>query len=564
MVKRSSPPPKSNPRAAARRATARSCRPIAALLLAVAVAGAWSCASAPPPPPASPEPASAAPDPRLQPPPFAATPPPSPAAREDQRTAERREILDAAWRTVRDKHYDPTLGGLDWQAVRRRYEPRAVSAPDEAAFYRTLNDMIGELGQSHMMITGPGATDDDAEPEAIPAADAGGPGNASAPAASGNDGGDPGLTIRVIEGRPTITAVRPNSSAAGHGLEPGMLVTAIGGRPLTALASHRRSLRPVEERFAVRRAATHRLQGPVGSKVTLDFVDNQERPGRVVLDRDQPPGPVRQIGYLPPLHPEARVREIAGIGVIGFNVFLLDPLLGEIQRAVDRFVAHRVKGVILDLRGNPGGLGAMAIPVASELVTGPTTLGSMIMRDGTRTDAVTTFAQTFVAKPSLGRTPYGGPLVVLTDEGTASASEILAAGLQESGRATVIGDTSLGAVLPSVVESLPHGAVMQVVVADFKTPKGVLLEGRGVQPDQRVLETRTGFRGNHDPVLEAAVQAVLARGAPRLGAPPSSRGALTAPVRTPSAGASPSKAARPPSTGAQGKDRSSSPAVPVP
>ncbi|HEY8925342.1 MAG TPA: S41 family peptidase, partial [Polyangia bacterium] len=482
MVKRSSSLSKPPLRARARRAPAPPCRQVArAWLAALAALGMGSCASAPPPAPTSPEPASPASDPRLprlQPPPFAATPPPSRAAREDQRTAERREILDAAWRTVRDKHYDPTLGGLDWQAVRRRYEPRALSAPDEAAFYRTLNDMIGELGQSHMMITGPGAADDDAEPEAVPAADASGPGAASAPAASANDIGDPGLTIRVIEGRPTITAVRPDSSAAAHGLEPGMLVTGIGGRPLTAVASRRRSLRPVEERFAVRRAAAHRLQGPVGTKVTLDYVDNQERPGRVVLDRDQLPGPVRQIGYLPPLHPEARVREIAGIGVIGFNVFLLDPLLGEIQRAVDRFVAHHVKGVILDLRGNPGGLGAMAIPVASELVTGPTTLGSMIMRDGTRTDAVATFAQTFVAKPSLGRTPYGGPLVVLVDEGTASAAEILAAGLQESGRATVIGDTSLGAVLPSVVESLPHGAVMQVVVADFKTPKGVLLEGR--------------------------------------------------------------------------------------
>ena len=524
----------------------------------LAALGTWSCASAPPPPPGPPTPASVAPDPRLQPPPFAATPPPSPAAREDRRTAERREILDAAWRTVRDKHYDPTLGGLDWQAVRRRYEPRALSAPDDAAFYRTLNDMIGELGQSHMMITGPGATDDDAEPEAT-MPEGGEPPAGPAPAAVGSDIGDPGLTIRVIEGRPTITAVRPSSSAAAHGLEPGMLVTAIGGRPLTALASRRRSLRPVEERFAVRRAAAHRLQGPVGTKVTLDYVDNQEHPGRVVLDRDQLPGPVRQIGYLPPLHPEARVREIAGVGVIAFNVFLLDPLLGEIQRAVDRFVANHVKGVILDLRGNPGGLGAMAIPVASELVTGPTTLGSMIMRDGTRTDAVTTFAQTFVAKPSLGRTPYGGPLVVLTDEGTASAAEILAAGLQESGRATVVGDTSLGAVLPSVVESLPHGAVMQVVVADFKTPKGVLLEGRGVHPDQRVLETRAGFRGNHDPALDAAVQAILARGAPRRAGAPGTGGG---PPPAPAPGASPSKAARPPSTGAQGKDKSSSPATP--
>jgi len=121
-----------------------------------------------------------------------------------------------------------------------------------------------------------------------------------------------------------------------------------------------------------------------------------------------------------------------------------------------------------------------------------------------------TFSQTFAVQPAPGRHPYGGPLLILTDEGTASAAEILAAGLQEAGRARVVGDASLGAVLPSVVESLPHGAVMQVVVADFKTPKGVLLEGRGVQPDQRVLETRAAFASGHDPVLDAAVDALRA------------------------------------------------------
>ena len=66
---------------------------------------------------------------------------------------------------MRDKHYDKTLGGLDWKAVRAKYEPLALGAPSEAAFYRVLNQMIGELGQSHMMITGPGAEDEVAADE---------------------------------------------------------------------------------------------------------------------------------------------------------------------------------------------------------------------------------------------------------------------------------------------------------------------------------------------------------------------------------------------------------------
>ena len=74
----------------------------------------------------------------------------------------------------------------------------------------------------------------------------------------------------------------------------------------------------------------------------------------------------------------------------------------------------------------------------------------------------------------------------------------------------MVGDTTLGAVLPSILEALPGGAVLQYVVADFKTPKGTLLEGRGVQPDRRVLETRAGLRSGRDPVLDAALVAVRA------------------------------------------------------
>ncbi|MEO5767021.1 MAG: S41 family peptidase [Polyangia bacterium] len=492
--------------------------------------GMLACGTAPPPPLATQFAAEAAPDPRLQPT-FDPAPPATAETRQDQRTVRRREILDAVWRTVRDMHYDPRLGGLDWPAVRRRYEPLALGAPSDAAFYRALNDMIGELGQSHMVVTGPGADDDIAEDTATvpqdPTTTPAGPAAASAPpllsgatpagttapvpaTLSGPPGapvvvtgvGDPGVTVRSIEGRPTVTAVRPASSAARHRLAPGFIITAIGGRPLATVSGSKRPLRPVEERFALRRAALHLLQGPVGSKVTVAYLDNDDRPGQVILERDPPAGPSRQIGHLPPLHPETRISEVGGVGIIAFNMFLLDPLLPEIKQAMDRFRAVHVKGMILDLRGNPGGLGAMAIPVASEFVAAPTTLGTLQFR---------TFSQTFTAQPSLGRIPYTGPLVILTDEGTASASEILAAGLQEAGRARVVGDTTLGAVLPSVVEALPHGVVMQMVVADFKTPKGILVEGRGVQPDRRVLETRSALRAGHDPVIDAALSVLKMR-----------------------------------------------------
>jgi len=231
------------------------------------------------------------------------------------------------------------------------------------------------------------------------------------------------------------------------------------------------------------------------------FLDNADKPGQVVLTRDEPSSPAVHVGHLPPLYPEVHVRQHGDVGIISFNIFLLDPVLAELKRAIDGLRPRGAHYLILDLRGNPGGHGAMAIPVASRLVDKPLTLGTIQFRD---------FAQTLVARPEMGVTPFLGPVAILTDEGTASASEILAAGLQEAKRAVIVGDSTLGAALPSLIEALPGGAVMQYVVADFKTPKGVLLEGRGVQPDKRVVETRAGLRTGRDPVLDAALVAVRA------------------------------------------------------
>ncbi|HVT10166.1 MAG TPA: S41 family peptidase, partial [Polyangia bacterium] len=469
----------------------------AALLavLAVGLAGLVGCAQSPPPPVETPPATATSPGHPVEPPPFAAPPPATPDTAADARTALRRSIVDAAWRTVRDKHFDKTLGGVDWNAVRAKYEPLALGAPSDAAFYRVLNQMIGELGQSHMMITGPGDEDEnDAEETAAP-----GDAPPQAPVPVTGEVGDPGLTVRVIDGRPTITRVQSGSNAEHLGLRPGFIVTAIAGRPLAPRHPSARALRPVEERFGLRRAAARRLAGPPGTRVTLSYLDDQDKPGKVVLTRDPPRGPGVQLGYLPPLYPEVRAYEIGDVGVVAFNVFILDPVLNDVKKAIARFEAHHVRAIVLDLRGNPGGQGAMAIPVASLFVDHPVTLGTLKFRD---------FEQTFVAKPELGSTPFLGPLAILTDEGTASTSEMLAAGLQEAKRAVVVGDTTLGAVLPSLVQELPGGAVIQYVVADFKTPKGVLLEGRGVQPDRRVVETRAGLKSGRDPVLDAALVAI--------------------------------------------------------
>jgi carboxyl-terminal processing protease len=200
---------------------------------------------------------------------------------------------------------------------------------------------------------------------------------------------------------------------------------------------------------------------------------------------------------MPPIVPEVRVGRMGEVGIVAFNFFLLEPILAEVEKAIEGFRRGGAKAIIFDLRGNPGGFGGMAIPVAARLVSREMSLGTIQFRD---------FANALAVAPSLDRKPFTGRVVILTDEGSASTSEILAAGLQESKRAMVVGDGTVGAALGSTIEALPGGAVIQIPVAGFKTPKGIAIEGRGVQPDRRVLETRAALLAGHDPVLDEALQ----------------------------------------------------------
>ena len=94
-----------------------------------------------------------------------------------------------------------------------------------------------------------------------------------------------------------------------------------------------------------------------------------------------------------------RVSQTGDVGVLGFNLFLSEGVLPRVSNAIEGFRARGAKAVIVDLRGNPGGQGAVAIPIAARLVDKPLTLGTLQFRD---------FAQTFTASPSLGVKPFTG------------------------------------------------------------------------------------------------------------------------------------------------------------
>jgi carboxyl-terminal processing protease len=183
------------------------------------------------------------------------------------------------------------------------------------------------------------------------------------------------------------------------------------------------------------------------------------------------------------------------IGYIRFNMWII-PQMAKIRRAVKEF--SDAKGIVFDLRGNPGGVGGMAPGVAGLLTAEKTSLGSMTSRAS---------EQKFIVYPQPD--PFKGKVVVLTDYGSASTSEVFAAGMQEAGLAKIVGERTAGAVLPSVFTVLPTGAIFQYVISDYKSPKSVLIEKRGVAPDTEVKQTRAALLQGRDLPLEEAVRQIL-------------------------------------------------------
>jgi carboxyl-terminal processing protease len=244
------------------------------------------------------------------------------------------------------------------------------------------------------------------------------------------------------------------------------------------------------------RAIEGRLRGPAGSSVPVAVLDADGKALRFDLTRIDPPGTVAKFGNLPPMPVTFERRLIGGdVGYITFSIFLDPPrVMGEFTKAMAEFKGTR--GLVIDLRGNPGGLGVMAMGIGGWFVTTPgSRLGAMTTRDSTLN---------FVLNPRA--TPYTKPLAILIDPLSASTSEVLAGGLKDLGRARVFGETSAGAALPSQIVRLPSGDGFQFAVANYVSTGGQELEGRGVMPDVVAPPTREALLQGRDPALDAALE----------------------------------------------------------
>ncbi len=376
--------------------------------------------------------------------------------------------LRTIWQTVKDVHFDKTFGGVDWDAVLTDYLPRVrgVEAPGGMGFVKTATQMVNELLVTHYSVLPREQTQSGERRARQP--------------------GRIGLGLRLIDDAVAVYELDPGSPAEAGPLRPGFLVIAVNGKDEAELkvrhadaVSHDNN--PLRARVM---PFTLELRAAAGEEVEISYLNDKEETNVTILTAS-PREPQEDPRFLAELPDE--------ILHVSFRFFFGD-VAADFREALR---SHpKARGILLDLRGNPGGSAQIPVEIAAALHRDGASMGEFIYRNQANRLRGEPFPDAYL-----------GPVAILVDAFSASCSELLAGALQETGRARVFGRRTAGAVLPSTRLLLPNGCAFQFVVCDYKTEGGTRLEGRGVLPDDGEIRfTRQDLLEGRDPDREAALR----------------------------------------------------------
>ncbi len=279
-----------------------------------------------------------------------------------------------------------------------------------------------------------------------------------------------GATIEKKDDRLLIVAPIAGTPAQRAGLKPGDWIVKIDGKETTSLTVN---------------DGVNLIRGKKGTPVTLTIVrEGAKEPFEVTITRDTISVPNVTLTMI-----EGDIAHVQLVNV--FSSTMTDDLKKILQEARQK----GAKRVILDLRGNPGGYLRTSIEVASQFLKDGV-VAYEVQRDGKRVEI-----------PVLrGGLATDWPIVVLVNKGSASASEIVAGAIQDSGRGPLIGETTFGKGSVQQDFQLADGSAVHITIANWLTPKGNNISQRGLTPNIEVKLTDEDVKANRDPQLDRAVQ----------------------------------------------------------
>jgi carboxyl-terminal processing protease len=338
-----------------------------------------------------------------------------------------KQLVDTVWQILDQNYVDGSFNRQDWKAVRQSYLGRSYTSKQQA--YVAIQQMVAKLGDRYTEFI---------EPQAYTALNAEINGNLSGV----------GLQLATDEKTKALTVVAPieRSPAAMAGIISADVITKINGRSTQGMTINE---------------AVQQIKGVAGTQVVLTIRRGNQNL-TVALTR-------ANIA----LNPVSYRTEMTNAGKIGYIRLpeFTRTAPAEMSRAIVALEQQGVKGYVLDLRSDPGGLLDASLKIASMWMS-QKSIVSLVDRQAVRKQYATD-----------GRSLTHKPLVVLVDNGSASASEILAGALQDNGRAILVGTRTFGKGLVQVVQPLGDGSAIKLSIAKYYTPKGRDINRVGITPD---------------------------------------------------------------------------------
>jgi len=291
-----------------------------------------------------------------------------------------------------------------------------------------------------------------------------------------------GATVSTQNGEIVITSPIEDTPASRAGIQAGDVILEVDGESTQGWTQEK---------------AVLKIRGPAGSEVTLKVRHPDGNEETVTLKREKitvesvttiPPGGVLEDGS------GEEITDVAYVHLREFN----EPAKAEMQEALRDAVDSGKRGIIIDLRNNPGGLLRTTVDIADEFLDGDLVILSERGRDGEE--------ETYTS--SDGGIATELPVVILQNRFSASGSEVLAAALQENGRAQIVGEKSFGKGTVNVSSDLSDGGQLYVSIAVWLTPNGLLIDGVGVRPDIDVQLTDEDIDLRRDVQLWTALDVI--------------------------------------------------------
>jgi carboxyl-terminal processing protease len=371
---------------------------------------------------------------------------------------EEQRLLSEVWKIVDRSYVDDSFNHQNWWLVRQKSLEKPLDSRDDT--YGAIQKMLATLDDPFTRLLKP---------------------DQYRSLQTNTSGELTGVGLQITQDNPTgeLRVISPieGSPAERAGIKPRDRILKINGVPAVKLS--------LDE-------AAERMRGPAGSQVTLTVAEEKaeaEQSREVILTRDRI--------SLNPVYADLRPQEQdLNIGYIRLNQFNANATT-ELANAIRRMEGKGANAYILDLRSNPGGLLQSGIEIA-RLWLAKGTVVYTVNRNGIQ--------DSFSAS---GQALTDDPLILLVNQGTASASEILAGALQDNGRAKLVGEKTFGKGLIQSLFNLSDGSGLAVTIAKYETPKHHDINKLGIAPDVIVeLEpiTRDQISTGADRQYQAAVE----------------------------------------------------------